>query len=92
MQKGRLLTRGGASVSKYERVDYYVDERSFRCSNVSSGIGLCPITLCKLHFLSGRRYNLGDLAIFGPVSTVPEQIEADLKAVLHDKMMHSTPA
>ena len=68
-----------------------LNERSFLYSNVSSGMSLCPITLCKFHLLLSRRNNLGDLAIFGPVSTIPEQIEADLKAVFHNKMMNSTP-
>ena len=92
MQKTRPLTRSGASDSRYERVNHHIKECSFACSDVSSGVTVCLISLCEFYSPWGRRNTLRDLAIFGPISTVPEQIEADLKGVLHNKMMDSTPA
>ena len=92
MQKTRPLTRSGASDSRYERVNHHIKECSFARSDVSSGVTVCLISLYKFYSPLGRRNTLRDLAVFGPVSTVPKQIKANLKAVLYDKMMHGTPA
>ena len=91
-QKSRPLTRSGVSDSRYERVNHHIRECSFACSDVSNGVTVCLIRLCKFYSPLGRRNTLRYLAVFGPVSTVPKQIKANLKAVLYDKMMHGTPA